>query len=77
MTKEKTSQKKKKGLKNYIPLIIILLVIVGIPLLFLNYQAKRNGMSMGGVVKRIMTKTGSTEVGTENSSKNGSVMSIF
>jgi len=70
MTKEKNSQKKKKGLKNYIPLIIILLVIVGIPLLFLNYQAKRNGMSMGGVVKRIMTKTGSTEVGTENSSKN-------
>lgn len=71
MTEEKTSPKKKnKGLKNLIPVAIILIVIVGIPLLFLNYQAKRNGMSIGGVVKRIMTKTGSTEVGAENSSKN-------
>jgi hypothetical protein len=71
MTQEKTSPKKKnKGLKNLIPVAIILIVIVGIPLLFLNYQAKRSGMSMGGVIKRIMTKTGSTEVGTENSGKN-------
>lgn len=71
MTHEKSSpDKQKKGLKNFIPLVVVLFVIIGIPLLFLNYQAKRNGMSIGGVVKRIMTKTGSTEVGTENSSKN-------
>ena len=47
MTKEKISQKKNKGLKNLIPILVILIVIVGIPLLFLNYQARRSGMSMG------------------------------
>ncbi len=72
MTKEKTSQKKKKGLKNFIPLLIILLVIVGIPLLFLNYQARRSGMSMGDAIKRITTKTGSKEVADENASQNNS-----
>jgi len=70
MTKEKTSPKKKKGLKNYIPIAIIIIVIVGIPLIFLNYQAKRSGMSMSGAINRIMTKTGSKEVGSENASQN-------
>lgn len=70
MKEEKTSQKKKKGLKNIIPIVIILLVIVGIPLGFLSYQAKRSGMSMGDAVKRIMTKTGSKEVGSENATNN-------
>jgi hypothetical protein len=72
MTKEKTSQKKKKGLKNFIPILLILLVIVGIPLIFLNYQARRSGMSMGDAIKRITTKTGSKEVGSENAAQNSS-----
>jgi len=70
MTKEKTTQKKKKGLKNFIPILIILLVIVGIPLIFLNYQARRSGMSMSDAIKRITTKTGSKEVGSENAANN-------
>jgi len=70
MTKEKTIQKKKKGLKNFIPIIIILIVIVGIPMLFLNYQAKRSGMSMGDAIKRITTQTGSKDVGSENATQN-------
>ncbi len=71
MTQEKSSPKKqKKGIKNFIPVIIIFIVIVGVPLLLLNYQAKRNGMTIGGVIKRIMTKTGSTEVISDNSERN-------
>ena len=72
MTKEKTSQKKNKGLKNLIPILVILIVIVGIPLLFLNYQARRSGMSMGDAIKRITTKTGSKEAGSENAVTNNS-----
>lgn len=72
MTKEKTSQKKNKGLKNLIPILVILIVIVGIPLLFLNYQARRSGMSMGDAIKRITTKTGSKEAGSENAAINNS-----
>ena len=70
MAKEGTAQKKKKGLKNLIPILIILIVIVGTPLLFLNYQARRSGMSMGDAMKRIMTKTGSKDVGSENAAQN-------
>ncbi|WP_318348443.1 FG-GAP repeat domain-containing protein [Aquipluma nitroreducens] len=72
MMKEKTSQKKNKGLKNLIPILVILIVIVGIPLLFLNYQARRSGMSMGDAIKRITTKTGSKEAGSENAAINNS-----
>ena len=72
MTKEKTSQKKNKGLKNLIPILVILIVIVGIPLLFLNYQARRSGMSIGDAIKRITTKTGSKEAGSENAAINNS-----
>ena len=70
MAKEEIAQKKKKGLKNFIPILIILIVIVGIPLLFVNYQARRSGMNMGDAISRIMTKTGSKEVGPENSVQN-------
>lgn len=69
MAKESTQTKKKKGLKNFLPLIIILIVIVGVPLLFLSYQAKRSGLTMGSVVKRIMTKTESTDMNAENTAK--------
>ena len=54
MAKEEIAQKKKKGLKNFIPILIILIVIVGIPLLFVNYQARRSGMNMGDAISRIM-----------------------
>lgn len=69
MTNEKNQTKKKKGLKNFLPLLIILIVIVGVPLLFLNYQAKRSGMTVGGVVKRILNKTESTDINAENTAK--------
>jgi hypothetical protein len=59
MTKEiDESKKQKRGIKNFIPLAIILILIVGVPLLLLNYQAKRSGMSLGGVIHRLMNKAG-------------------
>lgn len=48
----------KRGLKNFIPTLLILFVFVGIPMLFLNYQAKRSGMTWGGVIHRIMNRAG-------------------
>jgi hypothetical protein len=48
----------KKGLKNLIPAFLILFVFAGIPMLFLNYQAKRSGMTWGGVIHRIMNRAG-------------------
>ncbi|MEI6047389.1 MAG: VCBS repeat-containing protein [Bacteroidota bacterium] len=59
MAKDNNSSKKQnKGLKNFIPAALILFVFAGIPMLFLNYQAKRNGMTWGGVIHRIMNKAG-------------------
>jgi hypothetical protein len=47
-----------KRLKNLIPLALILLVFAGIPMIFLNFQAKRSGMTWGAVIQRIMNKAG-------------------
>ena len=53
-----SSKKQKKGLKNLIPVILLLVVFIGIPMIFLNYQARRNGMTWGAVIKRMMNKAG-------------------
>lgn len=47
-----------KLLKNILPVVIILLIIVGVPYLLLNYQAKRTGLSKGEIVHRILRKSG-------------------
>ncbi|NQU87095.1 MAG: VCBS repeat-containing protein, partial [Mariniphaga sp.] len=60
MTKEKATPKKKKGgYKNIIPIAIILVAVIGVPLLLLNYQAKRSGLTKGEVIKRIVGKSDS------------------
>ena len=50
--------KRHKRLKNLIPAALIILLIAGIPMFFLNFQAKRSGMTWGAVIHRIMNKTG-------------------
>jgi hypothetical protein len=50
-----------KRIKNLIPMVIVLFLIAGIPFLFLNYQAKRSGMSRSEVIKRITNKMGGSE----------------
>jgi len=62
MTKEKAApNRQKKGLKNLIPVAIVIILILGIPLLLLNYQATHSGMTMGEVIGRITNKLGSSE----------------
>jgi len=46
-----------KRLKNLIPAAFIVLLIAGIPMFFLNLQAKRSGMTWGEVIQRIMNKS--------------------
>jgi hypothetical protein len=59
MVKDSTSSKKhNKRLTNLIPLVLILLFFAGIPMIFLNFQAKRSGMTWGAVIQRIMNKAG-------------------
>lgn len=62
MAKHSTDGKKPaKGIKNIIIICIILLLFVGIPLLFLNYQAQQSGMSMKEVIQRKMRFTNSKD----------------
>ncbi len=63
MTKiNKPSKSKKSGLKIVIPVVAVLVIVIGIPLLLLNYQANRTGLSMGEVISRI---TGKSDSGVE------------
>jgi len=63
MNNQNKSQKTKNGgNKNLILIIVLLMVIVGIPYLLLNYQAKRIGLTKKEVISRI---TGKSEKGNE------------
>ena len=46
----------KNRYKNLIIVFILLAIFIGIPVILLNYQAKRTGLSMGEVVARIAKK---------------------
>jgi len=64
MTKENTATGKgKRKFKSIITIGVIIMVIVGIPFLVLNYQAKRLGITRGEVIKRIV---GQSEKGLED-----------
>lgn len=53
MNNKRTDPKKKKRLyRNILSSVAILFVLAGLPFLFLNYQAKRSGLSRMEVVKR-------------------------
>ena len=63
MTKANTTHKKqRRRYKNIITIAALLIVIVGIPVLLINYQANRSGLSRGDVIRRIL---GKTESGSE------------
>jgi hypothetical protein len=51
-----TPKKKKNKLKNLVPVFLVLILLIGVPLIFLNYQAKRNGSSWSEVIQRTMNK---------------------
>jgi len=54
-----------KGIRNFVLLVIVFVVILGIPLMVLNYQAKRSGMSRGDVLKRLFDTSESGIEATE------------
>jgi hypothetical protein len=58
-------KKRNNRLKNLIPVALIVILIAGTTMFFLNFQAKRSGMTWGAVIHRIMNKTG------ENQQKTG------
>lgn len=68
------NKSKKKEFKNLIPVVIILLVIVGIPLLLLNYQAKRSGLTKSEVIQRILRSSDNKaeEAATTDNAETGS-----
>lgn len=53
--------KNKKGPRNLLISIVVGVLIVGIPLLFLNYQANKSGMSLREVVQEKMLRSADTE----------------
>jgi hypothetical protein len=57
---------KKRGPRNSIIFLIILIIFAGIPLLFLNYQSKKSGMTIGEVIQRKINKS-SNETGQSES----------
>ena len=50
--KENKTKSKKKKLLSLIPIAVIIVVIAVIPVMFLNYQAKRTGLTMSESLKR-------------------------
>ena len=66
VTEKKSTEKKKSGIKTIILITVILVVIFGIPLLLLNYQAKRSGLTIGEVVSRITGKSDSESKDVQN-----------
>jgi hypothetical protein len=69
MNNQNKSQKTKNGgYKNLILIIVLLMVIVGIPYLLLNYQAKRIGLTKKEVISRI---TGKSDAGSNKVTAGG------
>jgi len=62
MGNDKSNRKKSKnGFRNLIFFIIILTLFGGIPYFFLNYQARKTGMSISKVLQRKMNRTSTTD----------------
>ena len=49
----KSGKKNKKSLKNIIPFALVIIILIGLPLLFINYQAKKSGLGWKDTIKRI------------------------
>lgn len=62
MTKNRIDLKRpKKKINNVVIFIIIGILFIGIPILLLNYQSRKSGMSMGKVLQRKMNRTHTTD----------------
>ena len=71
MTKKNTTHKKQRRRnKNIITIAALLVVIIGIPFLFINYQANRSGLNHGDVIRRILGKSESGSEKVDNQMDN-------
>lgn len=58
MAKNSEYRNKKRGrIKNLIPFLILIIILGGLPYLFLNYQSRRSGMTRSEVIKGIFNRT--------------------
>jgi hypothetical protein len=54
----KSAIKNSKRLKNLVPVAAVILILVGLPLLFLNYQSRKSGLNWKDTIKRITYQKG-------------------
>jgi hypothetical protein len=74
MIKDKNvPENRKSRYRNIIPIAIIIIIIIGIPFLLLNYQAKRSGLTKNEIIKRITVKLkpGSSKAGGQGENVTG------
>ena len=55
----KTRRRQKRGILNLVPVMIILILLAGIPLAFLNFQSHRTGKTWNEIIQGIWKKSGS------------------
>jgi hypothetical protein len=68
IAKREGSPKTKSKLSRIVPVIIILLVLIGLPWLFLNYQSKRSGLTTKEVVQGITNQQKNETTSVEKAS---------
>jgi hypothetical protein len=71
-----TRNKRKKPFVNLILVFFILAVFAGIPLLILNYQSQKSGMTIKEVMKRKIARTSFSEIGSQIQSGDKSVFLV-
>lgn len=70
VNEKKSDLKKKGGIKTIILIVTMVVVIFGIPLLLLKYQANRSGLTMSEVISRIAGKNESESKEIQNVGEN-------
>ncbi|MDX9726949.1 MAG: VCBS repeat-containing protein [Bacteroidales bacterium] len=58
MSQNSKSNKKNKVLKDFVVVSLVVIVLAGLPVLFLTVQAKRSGLTLRGEMQRILTRIG-------------------
>lgn len=59
----KQKKRQKARIRNWITLVVVLMIILGVPYAILNYQAGKSGMSIQEVIQRKMVKSDGAESG--------------
>jgi hypothetical protein len=49
-------KKPQKGIRNFLPVIMLLVLLIAVPIVFLAFQSKNSGLTWGEVIKRIARK---------------------